>query len=89
MNHPRQSEADKLILFMADLGLQLISPRGTITFSARGSGSTIDLIFASEHLVNKLGRPNMSISRLCEIRKRSIRMIFWRILKIFVRPPNI
>ena len=54
MNHLRQGKADELISIMADLGLQCILPRGTIIYSARGSGSTIDLIFASEHLVNDL-----------------------------------
>lgn len=54
INRRRQSEAEELISFMADLGLQYILPRGTITYSARGSASTIDLIFASEHLVNDL-----------------------------------
>ncbi len=51
INHPRQGE---LISFIANLGLQCVLPRGTIIYSARGSGSTIDLIFASEQLVDNL-----------------------------------
>lgn len=54
INHPRQGEAEELISFVADLGLQCVLPRGTITHSARGSGSTIDLIFALEQLVDNL-----------------------------------
>ena len=34
INHLRQGEAEELISFIADLGLQYVLPRGTITYSA-------------------------------------------------------
>lgn len=54
INHPRQGESEDLIHFMADFDLQCVLPRGTITYLARGTGSTIDLIFVSEELVSDL-----------------------------------
>lgn len=50
----RQGESEELIQLMADFNLQCIIPRGTITYPARGVGSTIDLIFVSEELVDNL-----------------------------------
>lgn len=52
----RQDEADPIIHFMADFGLQSLLPRGTITFEARSQKSTIDLVLASEGLSTKLNR---------------------------------
>jgi hypothetical protein len=52
----RLDEADPIIHFMADFGLQSLLPRGTITFAARSQRSTIDLVLASEGLTTKLNR---------------------------------
>ncbi len=54
INHPRQGESEQLIQFMADFNLQSVVPQGTITYPARGVGSTIDLIFVSKELVDNL-----------------------------------
>ncbi|KAF4232603.1 hypothetical protein CNMCM8980_004850 [Aspergillus fumigatiaffinis] len=52
----RQDEADPIIHFMADFGLQSLLPKGTITFEARSQRSTIDLVLASEGLTTRLNR---------------------------------
>ena len=46
--------ADRLIDIAQQANLQLLTPSGTITWSARGSQSTIDLAFGSESITNRL-----------------------------------
>lgn len=52
----RRDEADPIIHFMADFGLQSLLPRGRMTFEARSQRSTIDLVLASPGLAAKLNR---------------------------------
>ena len=57
----RQGEAEPLIDFMAELSLQSLLPRGTITYSTKNVGSTIDLIFTTTQL-----REDMSFCKIYE-----------------------
>lgn len=56
-SHPRQGEGQLLIDLMSDLDLQLLLPRGTVTYTgATRSGftsSTIDLIFSTPRLAEE------------------------------------
>lgn len=53
-SHSRQGEGQPLVNLMADLDLQLLLPRGTITYTGAtrlgNAASTIDLIFSSTRL---------------------------------------
>ena len=47
---PRQGEGEAILEMMADLNLQSLLPRGTITYESALGQSTIDLVLASEGL---------------------------------------
>ena len=53
--HPRQGEGRAVIEFLSKLDLQLLLPRGTITYSdnSRGGSSTIDLIMTTSRLYSE------------------------------------
>ena len=46
--------ADNLIDIASNHGLALVTPRGTTTWRARGSQSTIDLIFLSQQIETRM-----------------------------------
>lgn len=52
-SHSRQGEAIPLIDFMGNLGIQLLLPKNTITYSNKVTASTIDLIFSTEQLATQ------------------------------------
>lgn len=52
----RQGEADPILLFMVEFGLQSLLPRGTITFDGGRGRSTVDLTLASSGLARRLLR---------------------------------
>ena len=52
--HGRQGEAEPLVELMAELNLQNLLPRGTVTYSARAVSSTIDLIFTTARLAEEV-----------------------------------
>ena len=52
--HGRQGEAEPLVELMAELSLQSLLPRGTVTYSARTVSSTIDLIFTTARLAEEV-----------------------------------
>lgn len=52
----RQGEANLILQFMAEFGLQSLLPRGTITFVGTQGRSTIDLTLASVNLTHNLLR---------------------------------
>ncbi len=51
-SHSRQGEGRSIVEFISDLDLQLLLPRGTITYlgNSRGGESTIDLVMATNRL---------------------------------------
>lgn len=53
-SHQRQGEAEASIDFMAELGLQNLLPRGTVTYATKTASSTIDLIFTTSQLADEL-----------------------------------
>ncbi len=52
--HGQQGEAEPLDELMAELNLQSLLPRGTVTYSARTVNSTIDLIFTTSRLSDEI-----------------------------------
>ncbi|KAI2886808.1 hypothetical protein CBS63078_10859 [Aspergillus niger] len=52
----RQGEADPILWFMAEFGLQSLLPRGTITFIGSQGRSTVDLTLASPSLAERMLR---------------------------------
>lgn len=56
-SHPRQGEGQLLIDLMSDLDLQLLLPRGTVTYTGATrngfTSSTIDLIFSTPRLAEE------------------------------------
>ena len=52
--HRWQEEAEPLVELMAELNLQNLLPRGTVTYSARAVSFTTDLIFTTACLAEKV-----------------------------------
>ena len=54
-SHPRQGEGRAIVGFLSELDLQLLLPRGTITYTdnSRGGASTIDLVMSTSRLFSE------------------------------------